>query len=496
MTDLSNDARARRRAELRFAVIAQLLIHPPGPGELTARLAALALGAVHDPIAKRDVRFGASTLERWYYRAKDAIDPITALTDQTRRDLGQFKVLGDRHFEVLGTQYRAHPRWTYKLHADNLRAECERCKATFGTVPSCPAVRRAMQARGWYPLRRKIPDTDGGRRAQARQDNQETRSYEVTHVLALWHLDFHHGSLRVVLPDGSWDTPVCMAILDDCSRLCCHIQWYLQETAETLVHALEQAIEKRGLPRALMHDNGPAMVAAVTQNGLRDIGITARPTLPYSPQQNGKQERFWGGLEGRLVAMLDGVPNLTLDFLNRATCAWVEHEYHRTGHDELGMSPLEAFLQKPSVRRDAPARDVLRRAFTEQVRRVQRRTDGTIALEGVRFEIPDHLRTLQNVAVRFRPWDKSCAWVVDPRHPMTTLATIRPLDKAKNADSRRCERSPSEAPALASPAANPIPPLLRKYLDQYAASGLPPAYLAFETAGENAVTADGEVARG
>ena len=41
--------------------------------------------------------------------------------------------------------------------------------------------------------------------------------------------------------------------------------------------------------------------------------------LPYSPQQNGKQENFWTRVEGRLMPMLEGEPELTLELLNRAT---------------------------------------------------------------------------------------------------------------------------------------------------------------------------------
>jgi hypothetical protein len=34
---------------------------------------------------------------------------------------------------------------------------------------------------------------------------------------------------------------------------------------------------------------------------------------------NGKQENIWGRVEGRLLAMLEGEPNLTLEQLNLAT---------------------------------------------------------------------------------------------------------------------------------------------------------------------------------
>ena len=43
--------------------------------------------------------------------------------------------------------------------------------------------------------------------------------------------------------------PLLPCFIDDHSRLICHLQWYLHETAEVLVHGLCQALQKRGLPR-------------------------------------------------------------------------------------------------------------------------------------------------------------------------------------------------------------------------------------------------------
>src|ERR1700723_3476965 len=196
--------------------------------------------------------------------------------------------------------------------------------------------------------------------AEQRRTTREVRSYEAEHVGALWHLDFHHGSRKVVTPAGKWLHPIALAILDDHSRLCCHIQWYLSETAEDLVHGLSQAIQKRGLPRALLTDNGAAMVAEETTEGLMRLGILHERTLPYSPYQNGKQEAFWGTLEGRLVKMLDGVAELTLEFLNQATQAWVEVEYNRAVHRETGCSPVERLKQGPDVFRESPSSESLR----------------------------------------------------------------------------------------------------------------------------------------
>ncbi len=110
--------------------------------------------------------------------------------------------------------------------------------------------------------------------------------------------------------------------------------------------------------------------------------------LPYSPYQNGKQESFWGQVEGRLLPMLEDVPDLTLRQLNEATLAWLEMEYNRKPHSELGQSPVQAYLHLPDVGRPCPTSQELQRAFTAEVRRTVRRSDGTISLGGVRFEIP------------------------------------------------------------------------------------------------------------
>jgi hypothetical protein len=69
------------------------------------------------------------------------------------------------------------------------------------------------------------------------------------------------------------------------------------------------------------------------------LGVLHERTLPYSPYQNGKQESFWGQVEGRLLAMLDGCEDLTLARLNEATLAWMEMEYNRKVHSETGERP-------------------------------------------------------------------------------------------------------------------------------------------------------------
>ena len=172
--------------------------------------------------------------------------------------------------------------------------------------------------------------------------------------------------MPVLTSPGQWVYPLLLGILDDHSRLCCHAQWYLSETAEKLTHGLGQAFLKRGLSRALMTDNGSAMKAAETVQGLQRLGLVHELTLPYSPYQNGKQESFWGQVEGRLLSMLDGCKDLTLARLNEATLAWVELEYNRKVHSEIGSPPLTRFVTVKDVGRPCPSIEALDQAFTAQ----------------------------------------------------------------------------------------------------------------------------------
>jgi putative transposase len=349
-----------------------------------------------------------------------------------------------------------------------------------GPLRSYCTVRRYMQAHGLVRKPRGKPKGHPGEvRAAHRRENREIRSYEAEYVGSLWHLDFHHGSLKVLTPRGQWQRPLALGILDDHSRLCCHLQWYLSETAEDLVHGLSQAIQKRGLPRALLTDNGSAMVAEEVTAGLLRLGIVQEKTLPYSPYQNGKQECFWATLEGRLLEMLDGYTELTLAFLNEATQAWVEIEYNRAVHRETSCSPVERFAQSPDVLRESPPSQALREAFRLETSRRQRRSDGTISLEGVRFEVPARYRHFRDVHVRYARWDLGQVDLVDPRSGIT-LTALYPLDRRANADGRRSmiqpehpEVSSNDSPRLGYQ----LPPLLKKILDEYSALGTPPAYL-------------------
>jgi transposase InsO family protein len=462
-----------RWAHLRFSVVGPLLASPPDPGQLQGELERLAQKLWRHPISGQPVHFAVSTIERWYYQARAGNDPVGVLRRKRRSDSGQPQALGGKLAEALRRQYDDHPSWSYQLHLDNLAAQL-RQQPSWGALPSYSTLRRYMVAHGW--LRRKRKPAGWPRQDQPQHhEAREVRSYETEYVDGLWHLDFHHGSRKILNARGEWVRPLLLAILDDRSRLVCHAQWYLSETAQSLVHALSQAFLKRGLPRSLLSDNGSPMLATETVLGLKRLSILQHTTLPYSPYQNGKQEVFWGQAEGRLLAMLEGQDELTLSLLNEATLAWVEMEYHRTVHSETRQTPLLRWLDGPSVRRTCPSVEDLRLAFTAAVSRMQRKSDGTIKLAGTRFEIPARFRHLAQLQVRYASWDLTHVWLFDERSG-TALERIYPLDRAKNAEGVRRPLDPPPPPQTPSQPPG-IAPLLRQLMADYAATGLPPAYI-------------------
>ncbi len=470
--------RQDRWARFRFCVVGPLLSAPPKSGELQESLKDLSRKQWKHPITGEIVTFSFSTIERWFYQAQKQNNPMNALRTKRREDAGKSREFSPALKQALQQQYKEHPGWSCQLHLDNLAVLAKKSQ-DLGPIPSYSTLLRHMKSHNLNKKRRvHTRDTVGAALAAERLENREVRGYEMDHVHALWHLDFHESSKSIICRNGEWKKPLLLAIMDDRSRLVCHAQWYLNETAETLVHGFMQALQKRGLPRALMSDNGAAMIAAEFVQGLERLGILHQPTLPYSPYQNGKQEVLWGQVEGRLLAMMENVTELTLEQINQATLAWVEYEYHCKIHSEMNATPLERYLKGPHVGRECPDSNTLRQAFCCQVSRKQRKSDGTFTLDGTRFEVPSAYRHIDQLQIRYARWDLSRALLIDP-HTNMSVSTLYPQDKSANASGIRRSLNKSEAsPAVPLDPKKPeMAPLLKDLIAQHAATGLPPAYV-------------------
>lgn len=467
--------RPRLWGEFRFSVIGGLLASPPLKGELKCALDHLADKTWRHPMTGEPHQFSFATIEEWYYTARaHPDDPVSALGNGRRRDRGYGKALTLAFKTELLRQYERFPDWSIKLHADNLLA-LVKTKPDLGPAPSYSTIRRYMKQCGFHKkkkvYRKKLP---GLELAQSRLEKKEVRSFELDHVGSLWHLDFHDGSRKIQTESGQWIDVHCLAIHDDHSRLCCHAQWYTTESAQNLIHGVCQAIMKRGRPWTIMTDNGGAMKAAEFTEGLSRIGTMHTTSLPYSAYQNGKTERFWAILEGRLMAMLKDT-EITLKLLNDATTAWVEGEYNREVNRETGCTPYDRFTSSPDVARSSPSWEELRMAFRMEITRNQRRSDGTITVDGTRFEVPQLYRPFENIRVRYARWDLSLVHMVDSDGKV--LARLFPLDKSENASGLRRAIDPQSTHRPEPNGDKGLPPLLASLMADFAETGLPAPYI-------------------
>jgi len=287
-----------RWARLRLLIIGQLLAAPPARGELKQHLTDLSNQSWRHPIHGGDVRFGVSTLERWLALARRSPDPTTLLATVSRADAGCGRVIGTELAEAIRAQYAEHPKWNIQLHYDNLKLALNE-----GELPSYATVLRFFRAEGLWRQREPV---SGPQRAAVPDGTREVRSFEATHIGALFHLDGHQGSLKVLNRHGEWITPIALCVIDDCSRLICHLQWYAaHENTECLVHCVSQALQRRGLPRTIYSEYVPWHIFAV----MFPVSICGelvcktglvRPPFDISPHNSGEDDLPSSLLFGRL----------------------------------------------------------------------------------------------------------------------------------------------------------------------------------------------------
>ncbi len=80
MTEKPTQSTATLWARFRFSVIGSLLSAPPPRGELKSAIQSLAEKIWTHPVTGRDVQYAATTIERWYYKARnEQEDPVRVL---------------------------------------------------------------------------------------------------------------------------------------------------------------------------------------------------------------------------------------------------------------------------------------------------------------------------------------------------------------------------------------------------------------------------------
>ena len=348
------------------------------------------------------------TIETWLCRYNKY--GITALSNNTRSDKGQPRKV------VLEDLQEAIEKVLPKLH---------------GRTPTRGAIYRLCIEEGLLTRSQVAPNTF--RRLvkqyemlqpESQAANKHRLAFAKAHANELWQADTLYGPYV-----QNNDTPIqtrLIAFLDDASRVCCHGQFFLTETTDTLIEALRAAFYKRGVPQSLYVDNDSIYTSKEIVQICARVGCLLHHTPVRDGAAKGKVERFFRTVrEQFLVRELD---LSHLDALNRAFTRWVEEQYNAQPHSILGMSPLDRYaLDRSRVRFLPPnqANDEL--FFVEEERLV--RADNTFSFKALRFETPCHLpdRTVQ---IRFQRKNPTARLVV--YYKGERLGEARPLNPIAN----------------------------------------------------------------
>lgn len=354
-------------------------------------------------------RYSPRTLEDWFYAWR--AQGFGALQRQSRRDKGLSKAISPQAAEAIVKLRLQQPSMPISILVRQLQQNGVLQPGTF----SLSSVYRLLVREG-LDRPRLLAEGSG-----------PTKAFETELANALWMADVMDGpTLR--LSDQVVHT-FLFALLDDCSRLVPHGQYYPHEKLRCLLDCLKQAFAGRGLPEKLYTDHGKIFTCAHLQVICANLKIKLIHARPYAAWSKGKIERFFQTVQRDFEERLRLEPVHDLASLNARFWQWLETDYHRRGHSALGgQSPAERFVQKAAALRQLPDDTDWRRLFLARAtRRV--RLDATISLDGALWEVPVHLRGRQ-VQLRYEPFEWS---VMEVWHRDSFCGLARRCDKHLNA---------------------------------------------------------------
>jgi putative transposase len=353
----------QRIAVFRFQVIGDLVGNADlSPGEQERLLREKCSRKWNIPFSSK-TRLTRSTILRWVKIYKESGAKLDALVNQQRSDQGNSRVIDHETGLALIRLRKELPKATVACLIETMQKR----KLVSPGMPLAPAtVWRFLKQHGMGRLDAPLPE--------------DRRKFEAELPNDLWQSDCMHGPS--VLHDGKMRKTYLLAFIDDHSRLIPHAEFYLSESLDCYIRALEQALSTRGLPRKLYVDNGPAFRSHHLEFIAASLGIALVHARPYKPQGKGKIERVFRTVRSDF---LPGFKGDTLDDLNLALHIWLGDIYHQRIHSSTGQSPFARFTAHMECIRQAP------RNLKDHFRKTARRKvakDRTISLGGQIFEAP------------------------------------------------------------------------------------------------------------
>ena len=353
-------------------------------------------------------RLSRGAILRWIRLYKDSGGQLESLYPQDRSDKGKSRAIDKES----------------GLNLIHLRREMP--------GSTVPVLIHTMKERGLLPPGKDLKPSTVYRFLHAENlmnppmgQPQDRRKYEAELPNDIWQSDVMHGPMVTV--GERRRKSYLIAFIDDHSRLVPYGRFYLSERLVSFLDAFEKALLKRGLPRKLYVDNGPAYRAKHLEHITASLGIALIHSRPYKPQGRGKVERWFRTVRGQF---LTEVGQMSLDELNTAFELWLSKVYHQRTHSATGKTPLERFTSHMECLRAAPEN------LKDHFRAIARRTvakDRTVTLDGYLFEAPVKLIG-QRVDLLYH---KDNPKTVEVRWQQKSYGYLTPVDLALNCRVKR-----------------------------------------------------------
>ena len=362
VTAMDEDAK-RKVAQFRFGVIHDLTgDRKLSRGERKRLLAEKSSCVWEIPLSDRSY-ISASTILLWVRKYEKGGHKLESLYPEDRRDRGRPRVLDDETILSLVELKKQMKGASLPV----ILREARLRKILHPGVKAHPAtIYRLFKQRGLMK-REEVP--------------VDRRRFEAELPNDIWQSDGMHGPQVIV--EGKGRKAYLFAFIDDMSRLVCHAEFFCHERVEHYTAALSIALAKRGLPRKLYVDNGPAFRSHLLAHATASLGIALIHSTPYQPQGRGKIERFFRTLRMQFLSTCP--EGLSLEQLNASLNRWLDEHYNVTVHSSTRQTPLNRYLKHAHLVREAPKdlNDYFRLRTTRKVDR-----DRTVSLNGLLYEAP------------------------------------------------------------------------------------------------------------
>lgn len=257
--------------------------------------------------------------------------PITALARAMHKDTRTVH----KNYEQVGYPLHIGKGRMPTLNRDEIAEQIAQFHATTGLSPGYKRLAESISP--GHPPYHAVYDLMFPQGPESHHGKpSHLKRYHAKYTNYLWHTDLHElysergeGGSRLVI--------YMIAFMDDATRAITGWDIISDKHATTTARVLESVLQSQPRPCILGTDNGGEFRATIFVNVLTRYGVKTWYGDPYTPQHNGKIERFWQTLDRTTKHSHD--TDVIASFIH-----WYNHSFV---HSSLEMTPMAACERIP-----------------------------------------------------------------------------------------------------------------------------------------------------